>query len=346
MVTRDDVARQAGVSPSTVSYVINNGPRSVSQATKDKVLQVIQELGYRPNAVARNLRRQRTSSLGLIIPDIINPYFAQVAQGIEAVAFERDFTVMFCHTKYSLEQELKYVDHLYVERAAGVLWVPATANPEPAQRLLAYDLPTVVMDRAMEGFMFPAVVADNYRGGYLATEHLLSLGHRRIGCIARPVRLTHSQERVHGYQDALKKYGIPFDERLVAAGGYRLENGYEAAHYLLDLDSPPTAIFSYNDIMAIGAIRALRERGLQVPEDFSVIGYDDIPDAAYTCPALTTVRQAKFEMGLKGIELLLKIMAGEIVSPQTEVRVDVELIVRESTAPLPLASNHLSGRMT
>jgi LacI family transcriptional regulator len=335
MVTRDDVARQAGVSPSTVSYVINNGPRSVSQATKDRVFQAIQELGYRPNAVARNLRRQRTSSLGLIIPDIINPYFAQVAQGIEAVAFERDFTVVFCHTKYSLEQELKYLDHLYEERAAGVLWVPATGDVAPAQRLLEYGLPTVVMDRVLDGIELPAVVADNYRGGYLATEHLLSLGHRRIGCIARPVRLSHSQERVAGYQAALEDAGVQPDERLVAAGGYRLENGYEAIQYLLNLDDPPTAVFTYNDIMAIGAIRALKERGLDVPHDFSVVGYDDIPDAAYTCPALTTVRQAKFDMGAKGIELLFKIMDGEDVNPKTEERVAVELVVRETTGPAP-----------
>ena len=333
MVTRDDVARQAGVSPSTVSYVINNGPRSVSEATKEKVFQAIQDLGYRPNAVARNLRRQKTSTLGLIIPDIINPYFAQVAQGIEAVAFERDYTVVFCHTKYNLEQELKYLDHLYEERAAGVLWVPATGEIEPAQRLLDYGLPTVLIDRVLDGIELPAVVADNYRGGYIATEHLLSLGHRRIGCIARPVRLSHSRERIRGYQAALKDAGIDFDERLMAPGGYRLENGYEAIQYLLSLDEPPTAVFTYNDIMAIGAIRALRERGLNVPQDFSVVGYDDIPNAAYTCPALTTVRQAKYDMGAKGIELLLKIMDGEVVDPQTKERVDVELVVRESTGP-------------
>ncbi len=334
MVTRDDVARQAGVSPSTVSYVINNGPRSVSDSTKERVQKAINDLGYRPNAVARNLRRQRTSSLGLIIPDIINPYFAQVAQGIEAVAFERDFTVVFCHTKYSIDQELKYLDHLYDERAAGVLWVPATGEFEPAQRLLDYGLPVVLMDRVLDGIQIPAVVADNYRGGYIATEHLLSLGHRRIGCIARPVRLSHSLERVQGYQAALADAGIELDERLVAAGGFRLENGYEAIQYLLDLDDPPTAVFTYNDIMAIGAIRALKERGFEVPRDFSVVGYDDIPDAAYTCPALTTVRQAKYEMGAKGIELLIKIMDGEDVDPRTEERVDVELIVRETTGPL------------
>jgi len=335
MVTRDDVARAAGVSPSTVSYVINDGPRSVSTETKEKVLRAIQELGYRPNAVARNLRRQRTSSLGLIIPDIINPYFAQVAQGIEAVAFERDFTVMFCHTKYDREQELKYLDHLYDERAAGVLWVPATGDLAPAERLVAYGLPVVVMDRVLDGIDLPAVVADNHRGGYLATQHLLSLGHRRIGCIARPVRLSHSRERVQGYQEALEDAGIPFDERLVAAGGYRLENGYEAIQYLLSLDDPPTAVFTYNDIMAIGATRALKERGMDVPKDFSVVGYDDIPDAAYSCPALTTIRQAKYEMGARGIELLLRIMDGEKVDTQSEDRVPVELVIRESTGPAP-----------
>ncbi len=333
MITRDDVARRAGVSPSTVSYVINNGPRPVSQATREKVLNAIAELGYRPNAVARNLRRQRTSILGLVIPDIINPYFAEVAQGIEAAAFERDFTVIFCHTNYNLHQELTYIDHLYIERAAGIIWVPATGDPVPAQKLIQYGISTVVIDREIDQFSFPSVVADNFSGGYKATEHLISLGHEHIGCIVRPTKLSHSQGRLLGYLAALKEHHLPVDERLIASGGYRQENGYRAMLELLQLSPPPTAVFTYNDIMAIGAMRALKEKGIAVPQEFSVIGFDDIPEAAYTCPALTTIRQEKYEMGVKSVSLLQRLINGEEIDEVPEIVVGVDLVVRESTGP-------------
>ncbi len=335
VVTRDDVARKAGVSPSTVSYVINGGPRPVSEATREKVLRAIAELGYRPNAVARSLRRQRTSILGLIIPDIINPYFAQVAQGIEAAAFERDFTVVFCHTNYNLHQELTYIDHLFVERAAGVIWIPATGDPAPAQKLMQYGIPTVVVDREIEKVSFPSVVADNFRGGYLATQYLISLGHERIACIVRPVRLSHSQDRLQGYLKALEDNHLPVDERLIASGGYRLENGYQSMQELLSVDPPPTAVFTYNDIMAIGALRALKEKGVRVPQDFSVVGFDDIPEAAYSCPALTTVRQEKYEMGAQSVALLQRLINGETFDEVPKVAVGVELVIRESTRPRP-----------
>jgi LacI family transcriptional regulator len=339
MVTRDDVARTAGVSPSTVSYVINEGPRTISQRTRQKVLEVIRELGYHPNAVARNLRRQRTSSLGLIIPDIINPYFAQIAQGIEAAAFEQDYMVVFCHSNYSIEQEIKYIDHLFKERTAGVIWVPATSDPTPANRLKGYGIPAVVVDRVVDGANLPAVLSENEHGGFLATEHLIQNGHKRIGCIARPVRLSHSQGRILGYRNALRKYKIPFDEQLIAPGGYRLENGYQAIQYLLKLVPQPTAVFTYNDTMAFGAIRALHDAGYRIPEDFSVVGFDDIPEAGYHCPSLTTIRQEKYGMGTRSVELLQKIMSGEDLPDDHQVCLDVELVLRESSGPLNQGKN-------
>lgn len=336
VVTRDDVARHAGVSPATVSYVVNNGPRPVAMETRQKVLQAIKDLGYRPNAVARNLRRQRTTTLGLIIPDTCNTYFAEVAQGIESVAYENDFTLVFCHSDYILERELYYVDHLFTERAAGVILIPATSNLESVNRLLAYNIPTVILDRHAKGVSVPSVVANNYQGGYLATQHLISLGHTRIGCIVRPVELTHSLERVRGYLTALQEAGLPHDPRWMAPGGYRMENGRNAMDYLLSLDTPPTAVFAYNDIMAIGALRAAHEHGLQVPQDFSIIGFDDITEASFTCPALTTIRQAKFEMGRHGMELLLHLVSGGSVGTLAKVPpLEVELIVRESTGVAP-----------
>ncbi len=335
MVTRDDVAKLAQVSPSTVSYVVNNGPRPVSAETRERVLKAIQELGYHPNAVARNLRRQQTNSIGLIIPDIVNPYFADLAKGIEDTVFERDYTVAFCHTAYSLERELRYVEHLYSERTAGVIWVPATDDPSPAMKIREHGMPLVVLDRNTTGLEAPSVVGDNFAAGYIATNYLISLGHRRIGCIARPVRLSHSQERIRGYQTALREHGLPADEELIAPGGYRFENGSHAIDYLLGLENPPTAVFAYNDIMAIGALRRLKERGYRVPEDFSMIGCDDIPEAPFTCPALTTIQQPKLAMGRKAAQFLLDLIGGVELENTIQAKFEVNLIVRETTGPAP-----------
>lgn len=339
MVTRDDVARLAGVSPATVSYVINNGPRPVAAETRDKVLRIIRQLDYHPSAVARNLRMQRTSTLGLVLPDTQNPYFSEVARGIETVAFENNYTVILCHSAYSLERELEYIDTLQMQRVAGVIFIPATANMDAYDKLVSYGVPTVVLDRFVVGHKVNAVVVDNFRGGYIATEHLIKLGHTRIGAIARPVELSHSQQRVQGYLAALKDYGIPIEEQLIASGGYWLENGRKAFNQLMQVNPRPTAIFAYNDIMAIGALRAAHQFGLSVPRDFSIVGFDDIPEADFTCPALTTVSQAKLNMGRRGAELLLRLVNGEPVSTENEPMLGVKLVVRESTGPAPNRSD-------
>jgi LacI family transcriptional regulator len=312
-----------------------NDTRPVSDELRQRVLAAMDMLDYQPNALARSLRRRRTSTLGLIIPDTNNPYFAEVARGIEQAAFERDYTVILCHSDYSLEREFQYVDVLRAERVAGAIWIPATESCEAAERLVEYGVPLVVLDRLTPDVQCPSVVADNYRGGYVATEHLISLGHRRIGCIARPVGLSHSQDRLLGHQAALCDYSLPNDEELIVKGGFRLEDGRQATFHLLGLEPPPTAIFAYNDIMAIGALRAAHEQGLRVPQDFSVVGFDDIPQAAFACPALTTVSQPKLDMGRRGAELLLDLIDGDRPPVGADVPLEVRLVVRESTGPGP-----------
>jgi LacI family transcriptional regulator len=337
-ITRDDVARQAGVSSATVSYVINNAARPVSAETRKKVLQAIEELGYRPDGVARNLRRQRTSTLGLIVPDTFNPYFAEVAQGVEIVAFERGYVVILCHSNYDLDKEIQYVDVLSSERAAGVIWIPATSSFLPGEHLQAYHIPFVILDRVVGRENILSVVADNFYGGYLATQHLLSLGHQRICCITRPVGLDHSNARLRGYTTALTDHGYSLDECSLVVGGYRFEDGRQAALKILSTPERPTAIFAYNDLMAIGALRASRELGLRVPEDLSVVGFDDIPAAAFTFPPLTSVRQPKLAMGKRAVELLFAAINGENDPFQTQIKLEVELVVRASTGPAPSSS--------
>lgn len=327
---RDDVARLAGVSSATVSYVINNGPRPVSAETRARVLEAIERLGYRPNAVARNLRRQRTSTLGLILPDAQNPFFAEVAQGIQRVALDNGYVLIQCHSDFSEERELQFVETLYVERTAGVLWFPTSGNAEPARRLAEYQVPLVLIDRLTPGVAAPYVVTDNFRGGYLATQHLIEAGHTRIGCIARPRDLSHSQQRIQGYLRALQDHGLPVDESLIVRSGYRPEAGRLAGLELIQHSPRPTAIFAYNDFMAIGSLRAAYEQGLRVPEDLAIVGFDDIPQAAVTCPSLTSVSAPKSELGERAAHLLIDLIDGKPVA-ETQIVLDVELVVREST---------------
>jgi LacI family transcriptional regulator len=334
VVTRNDVARLANVSSATVSYVVNNGPRSVLPETRERVLAAIKELGYQPSAIARHLRLQRSFTFGLIFPDTSNPYFDEVMRGIEYAALENNYKVVLLHSGYDCNKELQYVDLLHIERVDGVIWIPATDNFEALERLNRYEIPTVIFDRGHSRSNTPAVIADNFYGGYLATQHLVQLGHRRIGCIARPVELSHSQGRLEGYKAALRDYGIPFNPALIAKGGFRLENGKQAFTDLLRLSEPPTAIFAYNDIMAIGALRGAYEIGLKVPDDFSIVGFDDIVQAAFTCPALTTVFQDKFEMGMRGVHLLLSLINKETPESTICTPVEVRLVVRESTGPV------------
>lgn len=334
-VTSSDVARYAGVSRATVSYVINNGPRPVSEETRIRVQEAIRQLGYQPNGLARNLRLQRTSTLGLIVPDTHNSYFSEVGRGVERAAFENGYTVFLCHSGYSLDLELQYVDMLHLQRVAGVIWIPGTADHAPLHKLQEYEVDTVVVDRCLPNELAPSLTADNLHGGYLATRHLIELGHRRIGYISRAINLSHSQGRVDGYKMALAESGIAIDPNLLRKGGFNLQDGYRAMQELLSLDVPPTAVFAYNDIMAIGALRALHEAGLSVPDDFSVIGFDDIDAAAFTCPALTTIYLPKFDIGKKAADLLISLVEEKEVPAETQVTFDVKLIRRESTGPAP-----------
>ena len=334
-VTSSDVARLAGVSRATVSYVINNGPRPFSEDAKARVLESIRQLGYQPNAVARNLRLQRSSTLGLIVPDTHNPYFSEVGRGVERVAFENGYTVFLCHSGYKLDLEMQYVDMLHAQRVAGVILIPGTADFAPYQKLKEYGIRTVVIDRLVPDGIVPGLMADNFHGGFLATKHLIDLGHRRIGYIRRPVDLSHSRSRYEGYQAALTEHGLPLDDTLIVFGGFIFEDGYRALRELLALPERPTAIVAYNDMMAIGALRALYEMGLHVPGDISLVGFDDIAQASYTCPSLTTIFLPKYEMGQHGADLLISLIEKRDPPPDLQILLDVKLIIRESTGPVP-----------
>ncbi len=326
-----DVAERAGVSVTTVSHVINE-TRPVSDELRERVLAAMDELGYQPNRLARSLRRRKTHTIGMIVPDSANPFFAEVARGIEDKSFEQGYNVILCNSDGDLAKELLYTNVLAEKQVDGILFVAAGVSTEHIRALQRRQMPLVVVDRDIPGVAVDSVLTNNAHGGWQATQHLIELGHRRIGCITGPSDVTPSAERITGYCQALREGGIAMHEGLVVKGDFQYESGYRATHRLLAVNDPPTGIFACNDLMAVGAISAALELGLQVPADLSVIGFDDVRLALFANPPLTTIAQPKYEMGVLATSMLLERMQDRDRSPRRQL-LETSLLIRQSTAP-------------
>jgi LacI family transcriptional regulator len=329
MATIREVAESAGVSYATVSHVINN-TRLVSQETRERVLAAMDALNYRPNALARSLRQGKTNTLGLVLPDSANPFFAEISRSIEDEAFKKGYSVFLCNTELDTERELFYVDVLSKKQVDGIVFVAAGDQADSLDFLVRRNMPVVMIDRDVPNVEVDAVLTDNKLGGYLATRHLLELGHRRIACIAGPSTITPSAERIIGYRKALEEAGISYDESLIIRGDYHAQSGMEITHSILKMDPRPTAIFCLNDLMALGALRAAAEAGCSVPQDLAIVGYDDLELAHFTNPPLTTIAQPKKEVGAQAISLLVDRISRKS-RPPSRLVLPPELIVRRST---------------
>jgi LacI family transcriptional regulator len=325
-----DVAERAGVSVTSVSHVINE-TRPVSYELRERVLAALEELGYHPNRLARSLRSGKTHTIGTIVPDSADPFFAEVARGIEDTAFETGYSLILCNSDANLDKEAFYTDVLVEKQVDGILFLAAGGSTERILDLQQRGMPVVVVDRELPAVHVDSVVTDNAGGGWSATRHLIDLGHRRIGYIAGPSDLTLSEYRFTGYRKALEEAGIAVDENLVVRGAFDFESGYRAACQLLTNSQRPTAIFASNDLMAIGAICAAVELDLRVPEDLSVIGYDDVPLASYSNPPLTTIAQPIYDLGVVAASMLLERLH-DPGRPARRIVLDVELQIRRSTA--------------
>jgi LacI family transcriptional regulator len=328
MITVKDVARKAGVSTATVSHVINE-TRFVSKELRARVYQAMETLDYRPNAIARSLRRRKTQNIGMIVPDIAYPFLAEVARGVEDKGFVLGYNAILCESNSDLEREATCIEILRAKQVDGIVFVAAGESSSHVQALVAQGMPVVLCDRELAGVAADTVIADNAGSGHQATAHLIRLGHRRIGCIAGPPDMRIGHERVDGYKRALKEHGIPVDEDLVVRGDFRCRGGYEAMRELLALDECPTAVFACNDLMAMGAICAASKRRLRIPEDIAIVGCDDIALAAFTNPSLTTVAQPKHEMGAAAVDMLVGRIADRSESPTKRV-LPTELVIRDS----------------
>lgn len=339
--TLSDVAATVGVAPMTVSRVIN-GNGYVSEETREKVMEAVRKMNYRRNGLARNLKRQRTETVGLVIGDISNPYSTELANAVRESLSARGYNLFICISEHSAKEDITAFDSLVDHNVDGLI-VATRSNKEGNERLAeiaASNVPIVLIGRDFQHAAVDSVSADNFTGGFEATQHLIDLGHKRIGFIGAAFENRGNLKRLQGYLAALTKHDIPVDERLITgrresqfdSPGYSTETiGYEGMRRLLSLPSPPTAVFARNDFTAVGAMTAAKEAGLKIPQDVAIVGFDDTPMAQHTVPPLTTVRQPMKLQGQLAAELLLKrIGDSEILDVETRI-LDCELIVRESS---------------
>ncbi|MQA27857.1 MAG: substrate-binding domain-containing protein [Micromonosporaceae bacterium] len=335
MATIYDVAQRAEVSAATVSRVLN-GHASVDPQLAERVRAAVEELGYRPNALARNLRRSRTSLWGVIISDVGNPFFTALVRGVEDVAQSSRYSVVLCNSDEDPAKEADYVTVALAEQMAGVILSPSGAA-EGVRKLLDAETPVVVIDREVPGVSVDSVLVDNEHGSAEATAHLLAGGYQAIACITGPAGISTADRRLRGYRQALTEAGRAHDETLVRHSDFRERGGYEAMASLLEAGSPPDAVFVANNLMAVGALECLVARGVAVPNQMGIVGFDDLPWADLVRPALTTVGQPTYELGRTAAQLLAERIADPGKEPATVV-LKTELHVRGTSRRDALAS--------
>jgi len=333
MPTIRDVAKQAGVAPITVSRVINNSGY-VSAETRSRVEAAVAELGYVPNRLARSLRLKRTNTLALVVTDITNPFWTTVVRGVEDAANQAGFTVILCNTDESSAKQDAYLQVLLQKRVDGILFVPAASAAEPVELVQRQGVPIVVLDRRVPGAQVDVVRGDSEGGAYRLTRHLLDLGHRRIAILSGPETVSTSVERVTGYCRALGEAGLDEDAEQVHYGLFTQRSGYQATQEILECTSRPTALFAGNNFIAIGALRALRDAGLRVPEDVSLVSFDDLTSELLIEPFLTAADQPAYEMGRRATQLLVDRLSEPSANGYQEIVLPAKIIVRRSSGPV------------
>jgi DNA-binding LacI/PurR family transcriptional regulator len=328
-----DVARHAGVSVSTVSYVLNDsGP--VAPARRARVLDAVRVLDYTPNESARSLKRRSASTIGLVVPDLSNQFFALVAEGVERAAAARDVLVVLCAPEATDLPETHHARLLRSQRLDGVIYLSGTGKSPSSLIELASLGPVVLVDERIPGFDVPSVVSDGRRGARDVASHVLEQGHERLAIIGGPTALWTAEQRLAGYREAIAASGFDPDDMPVVVGDYRQGSGAELAARVLRASKAkrPTAILCANDLMAIGALEHSRSAGIRVPEDLSIVGFDDLPIAALLSPRLTTVRQPAREMGHRAATLLFGLL-GDNAEGQPQELLATTLQIRDSVAP-------------
>jgi LacI family transcriptional regulator len=327
-VTMRDVADRAGVSKTTVSHVLN-GTRFVEPETEDRVRHAVRELGYRPNLLARSLRRRETRTIGLITPSIANPYWAELAGLLEGAGYDAGYGVLLGNSNWSTEHEREYVQLLLDKQVDGVILAPANTQTAALDEILAAHIPVVVLNPPPDGYRVSAVLIDNYHGGYQAGAYLARIGHRHVGCITPPANAGDACRRIAGVHQAFADAGIDVPDTAYVEGDFEYRSGEVGVQTLLDRHPELTAVFAANDHMALGVIKGLKRVRRRVPDDVSVIGFDNISYATAITPELTTIAQPIAEMGETIMQLLLRQIHEPVAAPEVVV-LEPFLIERES----------------
>lgn len=345
-VTIREVGARAGVSMNTVSRVLN-GKGDVSQETRRRVEAAIADLGYTPNAIARALVARQTRTIGHLVADVTNPHNVAQTRTVQDLSRQRGYAVILVDTDEDAERQADAVRLLVENRVDGVLVQPVEGSGADLRRLVDWRVPFVLFHREVPGLVADTVMPDNVFGAYQAVDHLLGLGRRRIAYLTSRYDLSPVRERVEGYRRALVKHDLAYDERYVVRGAMTVEGGYEMAHEALALNPPPDAVFAYNDLVAIGCLRAFRETGLRVPDDVALVGFDDIALAAFVEVPLTTVAQPTQEIGETATNLLLNRIESDVRHPPVRVVLPPRLVVRASSgAPTALDGQGLAVAAT
>ncbi|PKK94862.1 MAG: LacI family transcriptional regulator [Tenericutes bacterium HGW-Tenericutes-5] len=331
--TIKDIASAAGVSVTTVSLVLNNRPNTISQITKNKIVEIAKSLDYIPNHMAKSLVTKESKMIGLVVPDIGNNFFADLAKNIENECQKSDYSLILANANNSLSETVKYVEQFISRGVDGLILAFYTDEKQNNKEQLIdklnnYDVPIVTVDSWIKGLNMPGVSIHHSRGGYMATKHLIELGHKKIGCITGMNGNYSSDRRLKGYTLALKEAGIDYKDVFVEEGDYQYNSGYLGALSLID--KGVSAIFACNDLMAYGCYQAIKEKNLKVPEDISVVGFDDLLFSKMLSVPLSTVYQDIKKLGSKATELIIDYIKNGI-SKQEFYRLEPTMVIREST---------------
>ena len=327
-VTIKDIAEAAEVSITTVSRVLNDKP-DVSSPTRRKVIKKINELGYKPNSIARGLALQKTNTLGLIIPDISNPFFPDIARGVEDTANKKGYSVIFCNTDNKEKKEKEAIELMKEKQVDGILLSLSKSNKNELKNLRNIEYPIVQIDRKIPDINYPSIIIDNVQSAYNATQYLIKNNHRKIAHITGDLKTITGSKRLKGFKKAMTEYNLDLKKKYIKQGDYSKESGYKNMIKLLKTNNPPSAVFIANDLMAVGAYQAVFELNLSIPKEISIIGHDNIDFAKLVNPSLSTMNQPKYKLGSKAVNLLIKEIENNSLSNE-EIILPTKLINRNS----------------
>jgi LacI family transcriptional regulator len=325
MTKLKDVSDITGLSISTISYVLN-GKKKVKKETYEKIMKAVENTSYIPNQLARGLKTKVTFTIGVIIPDIANEFFPEIVKGIDDMANKYNYSIILCNTDNDVNREKKSVNTLLSKDIDGIIFI-GTAKSHTILESKT-NLPIIMVDRSLGG-KYSSVVTDNYRGGYMAAEYLIGLGRKTIALLSGPAIIQNFFDRIKGYRDALRDNNIHYREDYAIDCEFTIKSGYDGTLALYKKQARVDAIFAANDLIALGAIRALKEIGKAIPDEVAVVGFDDIALASMSVPSLTTIKQAKYEMGQRSAELLINRIHDKTIAPEHIVLAPI-LVQRES----------------